>query len=181
MIRQIIQAITHKAETSTQYKTIQRTNGNIVIHRGTLIKPNYLFIGEAPGHEENQTGKPFMGKSGQILNEWIKQENITSYCIINTVPIIPLTEENKIRPPTNQEIEYYKPLIIQLINAIKPQRIILIGRTAEQIYQYKKMRNTTWIWNTGFIYHPSYYLRNGRTGKKDFKQLIKNYTKRSNK
>jgi len=155
------------------YQNVISTKGNLVFFRGNLNNPEYLFIGEAPGQEENKVGKPFIGRSGKLLDGWINSSNIKDFVIINTVPIIPLDASGKIRKPTSDEINYFKPYVDNLIKSINPKWIICLGKSALE-YMDLSLINLTWKENIGFIYHPSYYLRNGRDGKDDFSKLILN-------
>jgi uracil-DNA glycosylase len=157
------------------YKNVLATKGHIVIGRGNLKNPQILFIGESPGKTENRTGLPFQGRAGVILETWIKENSLTSYAIINSLPIIPLTAEGKIRKPTKDEIIYFRPYLIRLKDAIAPSYIICLGKTAAEALNCE-FKLCAWIKNIGFIYHPAYYLRGGAKrdleGRKHFKELI---------
>ena len=172
------------ANKSTLYENVKRTNGKIVFGRGS-DNPKILFIGEAPGFSENEKGKPFVGRSGKLLDQWIDELGLKeNFAIINVVPIIPLSD-GKIRPPTEDEINYFLPLTEKYIKILNPELIVLLGRSAASIFDktlmpgqvkyWKKMenQNSTLSQNTKsvlsdkklfFIYHPSYYLRNGGKG-----------------
>ncbi len=160
--------ITEAAENHELYKNILKTNGKIVINRGSE-SPEFLFIGEAPGFTENKLGLPFVGRSGKLLDKWT--EGMKSYGITNTIPIIPLTEDGKIRPPSKEEIDYFRPLIDKLIKNMNPKYLICLGKSASNFLN-KEFKLCQWEGNIGFIYHPSYYLRNGKDGLTDFKLLI---------
>jgi len=151
------------------YKNILKTNGNIVIHRGSE-NPDFLFIGEAPGFTENKLGLPFVGRSGKILDMWIN-ESKKSFGIINAIPVIPLSNEGKIRPPTKEEINYFRPLTRKLIENMNPKHIICVGKSASSFLE-KDFKLCQWEGNIGFIYHPAFYLRRGMNGMEDFKKLI---------
>lgn len=159
------------AQKHALFNNLALTNGKIVIGRGQKENPEFLFLGEAPGQEENQQGKPFVGRSGKILDGWIEAEQIKSYCIINTLPIIPLDAEQKIRTPTDEEIAYFRPYVKDLIKAINPKYIICVGKSATRSLQID-FQMGVWRDNIGFIYHPSWYMRNGKNGNDDFKKLI---------
>ena len=98
---------------------------------------------------------------------------------MNVVPIIPLNQE-KIRPPTEEEINYFLPETKKMIESIAPQIIVLLGRSSASIFdknlivgQAKKQvigKLTTTLY---FIYHPAYYLRNGKKGFEGLTQLKK--------
>lgn len=155
------------------YENVLKTNGNIVIFRGNLDNPDYLFIGEAPGNDENKQGIPFIGRSGKLLDNWVIISGIDSFAIINTVPIIPLTPEGKIRKPTKEEIGHFKPYVDSFIKSINPKNIICLGKSALE-YMDIKLENTFWKGNIGFIYHPAFFLRRGQKGTEDFAKLIRN-------
>lgn len=169
-IETVKEEIINAAKNHKLYRNILKTNGKIVINRGSE-NPEFLFIGEAPGFTENREGIPFIGRSGKILDMWIEITK-KSYGVINTVPIIPLNEEGKIRPPTKEEISYFRPLINKLIKSMNPRYIIGVGKSASNFLE-KDFKLCEWEGNIGFIYHPAYYLRNGRNGLEDFKRLIK--------
>jgi len=158
------------------HKNVENTKGHIVFGRGS-DSAKILFIGEAPGFSENEQGKPFVGRSGKLLGEWIKELGLgeEDYGVINVVPIIPLSAEQKIRPPTPEEIHYFLPLTEKMIGAINPQVIVLLGKSAARAFGKENMRvGETTRWNDKklfFIYHPAYYLRNGAKGLNDLDNL----------
>ncbi len=85
-----------------------------------------MFIGEAPGKNEAATGRPFCGKSGQILDELllsvgIKREDVYVTNIVKDRP-----PEN--RDPVPSEIEIYGPFLDRQIEIIQPQVIATLGR-----------------------------------------------------
>lgn len=163
------------------YKNVLETKGKIVFGRGS-DEAKVLFIGEAPGFSENEQGKPFVGRSGKVLDEWIAAIELkeNEYAVINVVPIIPLDKEKKIRPPTEEEINYFLPHTKKIIEKINPQIIVLLGRSAASIFdknlRVKETKKTVFGKITTqlyFIYHPAYYLRNGRRGTEDILPLRK--------
>jgi len=125
-----------------------------------------LFIGEAPGKEEDIQGKPFVGRSGQLLNrifELIGFDRKDVY-ITNIV---------KIRPPNNRkplptEMEHSRTLLYNQIKIIRPKAICTLGSAALQgllkkIVKITQMRGKTIDWHGIPIvptYHPAYILRN---------------------
>jgi uracil-DNA glycosylase len=91
---------------------------NVVISRGN---PNakLLIVGEAPGPEENIKGKPFVGRAGQLLDKILQAANFDpekDVYIANSVFRMPPGEDGKpFRKPTDQEIEYYRPYVFEII------------------------------------------------------------------
>ena len=143
---------------------------NLVISRGN---PNakLLIIGEAPGPEENIKGKPFVGRAGQMLDKILQAADFDpekDVYITNSVFRMPPGEDGKpFRKPNDQEIEYYRPYVFEIIRLIDPCVILLTGNVACQSVLQKtgitslrgKWTQTEDRWIMP-IFHPSYLLRN---------------------
>lgn len=98
---------------------------NLVFGEGN-INTDILFIGEAPGQKENELKRPFVGRSGQLLDKLIqsvgwKREDVYITNIVKRRP--PLN-----RDPFLEEIEAYKPYLIRQIEIINPKIIATLGR-----------------------------------------------------
>ena len=154
----------------------------VVVYRGRS-NPLILFVGEAPGQDENRSGTPFIGRSGKVLDNWLHTFSIYNYSgITNSVPLIPLTEAGSIRKPTNEEIDYFKPFLKEVIIQTSPKLIICLGDSAVYSLTKKRIiqmkfdidRTNEYRIPTTAIYHPSYYLRRGEDGINDFKYLYEN-------
>ncbi len=143
---------------------------NMVICRGN---PNakLMLIGEAPGPQENEQGKPFVGRSGQLLNKILAAVDFDTdndVFISNSVFRMPPGDAGKtFRKPTNDEIEYYKPYLLEIVRLIDPLIILLVGNVATQSVLGKtgitKLRGQWFDWNGRNcmpIFHPAYLLRN---------------------
>jgi uracil-DNA glycosylase family 4 len=142
----------------------------IVISRGN---PNakLLIIGEAPGTQENIQGKPFVGPAGQLLDKILQAANFDpekDVYITNSVFRMPPGEDGSaFRKPNDQEIEYYRPFVFEIIRLINPHVTLLTGNVACQSV-LKKTGITSlrgqWVQSEGHwlmpIFHPSYLLRN---------------------
>ena len=143
---------------------------NVVISRGNP-KAKLLLIGEAPGPQENIQGKPFVGRAGQLLDKILQAANFDidrDVYITNSVFRMPPGDGGKdFRKPTNEEIEYYRPYVHEIIRLIDPLIILLTGNVATYSILGKtgitRLRgewtnlNGRWIMP---IFHPSYLLRN---------------------
>lgn len=128
-----------------------------------------MFIGEAPGFQESQQRKPFVGRSGQLFIKVLAEVGYpreTVY-ISNIVKVRP--PEN--RDPTPQEITAYKPYLDQEIGIIQPKLIITLGRfsMAKFLPEVKisqvhgRLHKINWNHTQLFIlpmYHPAAALRN---------------------
>ncbi|MCA9924902.1 MAG: uracil-DNA glycosylase [Anaerolineales bacterium] len=143
---------------------------NVVICRGNP-KAKLMIVGEAPGPRENEIGKPFVGRSGQLLDQIlqaVKFDPEQDVFISNSVFRMPPGEGGKnFRKPTNDEIEHYKPYLLEIIRLVDPKIMLLTGNVATQSLLGKtgitKLRGQWFDWNGRSlmpIFHPSYLLRN---------------------
>lgn len=144
---------------------LYKTRTNIVNGKGNS-HARLMFVGEAPGAEEDKQGVPFVGKSGDLIDKAL--DNI---CI--TRDDIYISNIVKCRPPGNRnpvalEIETCFPYLAGEILIVKPKVICLLGKVAAQIFipglkaitkQEGKVYNLNGI-KAIPICHPSYYLRN---------------------
>ena len=149
---------------------LANTGMNIVISRGNP-KAKLLIVGEAPGPQENIQGKPFVGPAGQLLDKILRAGNFDpekDVYITNSVFRMPPGEDGKsFRKPNDQEIEYYRPFVFEIIRLVNPYVILLTGNVACQSILNKtgitSLRGQ-WIQSKGYwlmpIFHPSYLLRN---------------------
>jgi DNA polymerase len=89
-----------------------------------------MFVGEAPGADEDKQGEPFVGRAGQLLTK-----------IINAMKFdrkeVYITNVNKCRPPNNrdpkpEEVAACEPFLIRQIQVIKPQVLVALGKWAAQ-------------------------------------------------
>ena len=85
-----------------------------------------IFIGEAPGKNEAETGVPFCGAAGRVLDELLALINLKRKEVYVTNVVKDRPPNN--RDPTPQEIELYSPFLIRQIDIIKPAVIATLGR-----------------------------------------------------
>ena len=146
---------------------------HIVVDRGNP-SAKVLFIGEAPGENEDRLGKAFVGRAGRLLDEMLKEigfdTNLDSL-IVNVV---------KCRPPDNRaplpkEAEACRPFLKKQIDLVKPRLIVLLGATAlKHVLPEKKDFSMSEEVGRCFrhpsypdtdlmvLYHPAYILRDPR-------------------
>ncbi|MEM1392268.1 MAG: uracil-DNA glycosylase [Cyanobacteria bacterium P01_D01_bin.116] len=142
------------------------TRQNVVVGRGNL-QASIMIIGEAPGQNEDETGLPFVGRAGQLLEKILKSVKLDSEQDVYIANI------NKCRPPNNrnpmtEEIKACKPYLSEQIRLVDPKIILLTGATALKGLLAEKRGITKirgqWIeWEGRLcmpIFHPSYLLRN---------------------
>lgn len=140
----------------------QRVNGE-----GPL-DPRIVLIGEAPGAEEERLGRPFIGRSGQLLRNTLAKYNIdvAEECYItNVVKCRP--PDN--RTPTKEELAACRPQLEAELGATgTPEWYVFVGATAATAMLGTHVSmiarvNRTMLWRntrTIIIYHPAYVLRN---------------------
>jgi DNA polymerase len=125
-----------------------------------------MFIGEAPGRDEDIQGEPFVGRAGQLLTDIIKAMKLSrdDVYIANVI---------KCRPPENRnpepdELDECRPYIRQQVEIIQPKVIVTLGRFAlqsltEKAFAISSVRGQ-WLDYNGVkvmpTYHPAYLLRN---------------------
>lgn len=143
---------------------------NVVICRGNP-QARLMIVGEAPGPQENIQGKPFVGKSGQLLDQIlqaVKFDTEKDVFISNSVFRMPPGDGGKnFRKPTNEEIDYYRPYLLEIIRLVDPKIMLLTGNVATQsllgLTGITRLRGQ-WHELNGRkimpIFHPSYLLRN---------------------
>ena len=143
---------------------------NMVIYRGNP-RARLMIIGEAPGTEEDRQGKPFVGRSGQLLDQILQSVELDpeqDVFITNAVFRLPPGDDGKpLRKPTPDEIIYYKPYLLEIIRLVDPLIMLLTGNVATESLLEKtgitKLRGQWFPWNGRWampIFHPAYLLRN---------------------
>ncbi len=131
-----------------------------------------MFIGEAPGADEDAKGEPFVGKAGQLLNKIIgvmgyKREEIYVANILKCRPDTPGQSFGN-RPPRPEEMQSCRPTLFEQIDIIRPKAIVALGATAMKglLDNDAPMRDLRGRWHDFHgipvmaTYHPSYLLRN---------------------
>ena len=92
------------------------------------LDPPLMFIGEAPGAKEDETGRPFIGQSGKLLTKMVEEIGLTRQEVF-------ITSILKSRPPNNRkpksdEIKVCRPYLERQIAILKPKIIVLLGGVA---------------------------------------------------
>ena len=108
---------------------------NTVFSDGCETAP-VMFIGEAPGKNEDETGLPFVGRAGQLLRKFLIETgfNQKDFYIANTVKCRP--PEN--RKPTNKEKKSCQKFLEKQIELVDPKLIVLVGSTALESFMIEK-------------------------------------------
>lgn len=131
-----------------------------------------MFVGEAPGADEDAQGEPFVGRAGQLLTKIIKamgfaREDVYIANILKCRPDMPPGSFGN-RAPTPAEMQTCRPYLIEQIEIIKPKILVALGATAVEglLGARSTMRELRGHWNSFngtplmITYHPAYLLRN---------------------
>ena len=131
-----------------------------------------MFIGEAPGADEDAQGEPFVGRAGQLLTKIIKamgfaREEVYIANILKCRPDVPAGSFGN-RAPTPREMQTCRPYLMQQIEIIRPKVIVALGAVAVEglLGTRAPMRELRGRWESFngtplmITYHPAYLLRN---------------------
>ncbi|CAM2861077.1 uracil-DNA glycosylase [Rariglobus hedericola] len=153
-----------------------RPGKKVVLGVGSL-DAKIMFVGEAPGAEEEVQGEPFVGPAGQLLTKMIlamgvKREDIYIGNIMNWRPQTPTAEgveQVGNRAPTPEEMSFCLPFLRAQIEIVNPDLIVALGSTAAQgllgAGSFKTLGEVRGQWKQFsekpviVTYHPSYLLR----------------------
>jgi len=142
---------------------------------------DWLFIGEAPGADEDRQGEPFVGRAGQLLNNMIKALGLSRERVY-------IANILKCRPPRNRdplpvESQTCRPYLQGQIELLAPRVIVALGRVAAQNLlrtdtPIGRMRGRQYIYEKSDIpvivtYHPAYLLRSPREKRKVWQDLCR--------
>lgn len=172
MKRECLEIVEKKCQ-SCKSCALGATRTNMVFSDGNPETARIVLIGEAPGETEDLEGKPFVGRAGQLLDEFLAEAGISrqeDLYIINTVKCRP--PENRV--PTDLEKACCSKFLKAQIDIIKPQAIVLCGATALKSFIELDKKTTIskvrgqWMtvsvdgvdYKAMTIFHPSYLLRN---------------------
>ena len=131
-----------------------------------------MFIGEAPGADEDQQGEPFVGRAGQLLTKIIKamgfaREDVYIANILKCRPDMPAGSFGN-RAPTPAEMQMCRPYLVEQIDIIQPKVLVALGAVAVEglLSARGTMRELRGRWHSYngtplmITYHPAYLLRN---------------------
>ena len=143
------------------------TRTKVVFGEGNL-QAKLMICGESPGKSENESGRPFVGRSGRLLISMIEAAGLKreDVYILNTVCCQPPNN----RVPTDLELETCRDYLVGQISEIRPNCILALGATAIKALtgsnaSVSTMRGNIFLFLDSKIqvvptYHPSYLLRN---------------------
>lgn len=163
---------------------LSRTRKSVIFGEGNE-HAELMLIAEAPGRDEDIQGRPFVGKSGQLLDK------ILLACGFNRNKHIYISNIIKCRPPDNRtpernQVQKCIPYLFKQIDYIDPKMILLLGATSLKYIMGDQYRITRvhgqWLnWEKRLVmpvFHPSALLRNPALKKntwEDYKKVIGKY------
>lgn len=173
---QALRAIREDIGDCTRCRLAKQGRKQIVFGVGNP-RAELMFIGEAPGADEDQQGEPFVGRAGQLLNNMIKAMGLRreDVYVANII---------KCRPPGNRtperdECETCSPFLMQQIATIKPKVLVALGAVAAKTLlainaPMSELRGKWYDFRgtkLAVTYHPAFLLRDPRQKKEAWKDL----------
>jgi len=141
-----------------------------------ILEAELMFVGEAPGHDEDIKGCPFVGKAGQLLTKIINAMHFQRQDVY-------ITNVVKCRPPQNRtpyrkEIDQCKPYLLEQIEMIEPRVIVALGKVAADFFiasdlSMSLLRGNFYEFNKIRVmptFHPSFLIRN--EGNRKIKKMV---------
>jgi DNA polymerase len=147
------------------------------------VQANWMVIGEAPGEEEDAQGEPFVGQSGQLLDNMLKAVGLSRKAqgdagvyIANAIKCRPPGNHN----PSAQELATCAPYLARQVALVQPKIILLMGRfavqsvlqTTEPLGKLRGQVHTHQGVPVVVTYHPAYLLRNPADKAKAWADLV---------
>ena len=170
------------AMSELQGLSIKETAMNFVFGEGAL-QPPVMLIGEAPGEEEDRSGRPFVGPAGQLLEKMLASIGLTraQVYITNVLPWRPPGN----RTPKADEVATCLPYLMRHIELVQPKIILLLGGPAAKALLSKeesvtRLRGTWWDYHSPGLgetrpalvsYHPAYLLRTPAQKRESWRDL----------
>ncbi|HPS05457.1 MAG TPA: uracil-DNA glycosylase, partial [Tenuifilaceae bacterium] len=138
---------------------LYKTRNNPIFGEGNIHAPIFI-IGEAPGREEDLVGRPFIGKSGQLLDKILAACNFNrNYHVFISNIVRCRPPENRV--PTSREAEICMPYLLEQIELVNPKILVLLGSTALKYMAGADHRITkergTWLEVYGRLAMPVYH------------------------
>jgi DNA polymerase len=150
-----------------------------IVHSEGNAKARLMFVGEAPGADEDASGRPFVGRAGQLLNKIIEAIGMKREDVF-------IGNVNRCRPPqnrtpTHEEAATCKPFLLREIAILRPDVIVVLGNTAmKNLLDTKegitKLRGTFMDYKGIKVmptFHPAYLLRDSSKKRETWEDMKK--------
>jgi uracil-DNA glycosylase len=163
--QEALAAIREEIGDCTRCKLHQLGRRQIVFGVGNP-RADLMFVGEAPGHDEDVQGIPFVGKAGQLLTKIIEAIGLKrdDVYIANVIKCRPPQNRN----PEQDEVDTCEPFLFQQIDTIQPKVIVALGKFAAQallrtLDPISRLRGRVYDYRGAKLiptFHPAFLLRN---------------------
>ncbi len=158
---------------------LAKTRKNVVFGEGNP-KAKLMFIGEGPGATEDETGRPFVGRAGQLLTKMIENVLEIPRSEVYIANIVKCRPPNN-RVPTPQEAQTCIPYLMKQIEIIDPKILVALGSTSYRwltgdTTPISKVRGETLTFQGRILiptFHPSFLLRNPSKKREVYQDLLK--------
>src|SRR5215211_5329688 len=162
-------------------RSAKRFGEDTVFAEGTL-RSRLAIVGEAPGKQEVEEGRPFVGNAGKLLDELLEEAGIdrSKVYVSNVVKVRPTKEDGgriQNRPPRASEIREGIEVLREELDLVKPRALVLLGSTPakamiKKSFTLKSEHGTLFDAEFGIpalaTYHPAYLLRLRGVGSEDY-------------
>ena len=168
----LLSLMEEQAQSCTRCK-LSDTRTNVVFGEGSP-EADLVVIGESPGQSEDESGKPFCGRSGGLLTKWLNSIELTreGVYICNIIKCRPPNNRN----PDKEEVDNCREFLISQITIIQPKVILLVGAVAlktlfgDQSASIMRQRGNWMTYESIPVmptYHPAFLLRQMSEENKD--------------
>lgn len=156
-----------RAELSRLIDQLYEGENKVLVYGEGSVGARVMLIGEAPGEQETLKRRPFVGKAGKNLDEFLElaKLNRSELYVTNTVKFRPTRVSNAgrtvNRPPTQEEIALFYPFLLREIELVKPEYVVTLGNVPLQTLTDRKTVIGTvhgqTIEKRGFTLYPMYH------------------------
>jgi DNA polymerase len=162
---------------------LKKTALNLVFGEGNPHATD-MFIGEAPGADEDRLGRPFVGISGQLLDKMLAAINLDRLHVYIT-NILPWRPPGN-RTPTTEEISLFLPFVRKHIALVAPRILCLVGGTAVKALLGRqegimRLRGNWFNYEDGIsvlpTYHPAFLLRSPSRKRESWRDFLEIHKK----
>ena len=146
-VREALDRVLQQYEADAPHKAFKTDHHRIVFDDGDCLA-RLMFVGEAPGEDEDRVGKPFVGRAGQLLNKMITAMGLTREQVY-------IANVLKTRPPGNatptlDECAKCESYLLNQIDIVRPEVIVTLGLTASRVV----LRSTATMSSMRGNWHP---------------------------
>ena len=146
------------------------------------------LVGEAPGRQETEVGRPFVGPAGSALRDMMREAGIdlSRVRLANAIPFRPIerTRRGRVRNrrPTEEELRIHGQSVLCDVAKVKPKVISALGKTAAMLFgasmPVQQSRTRTLEFQNVLVritYHPAYVLRFGGRGSTFWRSTVRDF------